>query len=956
MPTVNPYPFDPTGTALSNLITGEVQVLTPASQPDQFYIVPTFGPYFSASLQVVHRALDNTLTTLTEGVDYYPTYVFIGASRACALPICGAISFLDLSLTGTVTLQYQTLGGDWTISQTQITAILADALYNPRTTAWEEVSGYPDVFPPIPHAWDLVDMVGMSDVVTKIVDLADAVTNKVYTGLDAHLAATNPHHITPGLIGTYTSAQIDTMIAAAGGSGGGGVTSTQAQQMINDAMSAHVQAADPHPQYDTDAKVLQDIASNAVALALIRQPRVLAPAANGATGASSVTIQGTTYYSLYGVPQNAAEFQVSSAADFSALVYDQVVGAVLQNTVPGGVLNQGATYFCRLRYQDTDLNWSQWSLGVQFQTGSATVATPALTAPANGAQLATLTPTLQATAFAMATGTDVYRSTDWEVWTGTGGTGTLAYSSYGDTVNTVQITVPSGTLQPGTTYYPRVRYNSQTSGASGWSAAISFGTTSGAAQGAPSNIGDAYAGGYFAGYMLENFVRYGLVVSPRAQGQIDLSQYPLDTGGQGGATLMAALSTFDGSANTQAMVTADPATYKAAARATALTINGYSDWYIPARDELELLFRSFKPYSEVNYVGAYVSNGINQQVGENDYSLPAGVPYSVGAPDITTVTDFQVTGAPLYSATYAPQAIAPAGDHPYLFSSTFRQDSSTTAASTGQLWRQLVLGSAVGSANSGQQDTIALTGSTPSTFAAVRLVRKVALPIAPGDAFGGGIFVGYIQPGDGHTYMLIMAPRATGLVDLSAPGAFGAFSTTIADAPGAHDLANGRSNTQALAALGQANYPLAYNLINGGVVIGGLADWYIPAIAEIEMLYRYFKPTSTTNVASAGPNGMTNGANPYSYPVGAAYTPSNPAQNTDARFQYNAVGPVLGSELISAPGKALFSSSYQNANAVWYEMCGITTTQAGQFAADSPTAWANANAMVHLVRRIKVGP
>ncbi|WP_317205450.1 DUF1566 domain-containing protein, partial [Janthinobacterium sp.] len=74
-----------------------------------------------------------------------------------------------------------------------------------------------------------------------------------------------------------------------------------------------------------------------------------------------------------------------------------------------------------------------------------------------------------------------------------------------------------------------------------------------------------------------------------------------------------------------------------AAAALALTIEGFADWYIPSRDELELVYRHFKPADEENY-----ADGLD---GVNASSTPAGAAYTEAAPGQTDVETFKAGGA-----------------------------------------------------------------------------------------------------------------------------------------------------------------------------------------------------------------------------------------------------------------------------------------------------------------------
>ncbi|BDD79588.1 hypothetical protein [Burkholderia phage FLC9] len=196
------YPFDPTGSLASNLITGEQQILTAVNWTDYQFIVPRWAPFFYDSLVVTFTDTQGNTRTLVEGEDYYACFEFISASRACAKPIWGGVQFINPLLSGVIKLQYQTLGGIWTLDTTTISALLADRLANPRITAWEQVVDQPVMFPVIDHEWDLVDLVGASDIVAALGGIEDMLRQTGSTGLAAHLADfTNPHRVTATQVG-----------------------------------------------------------------------------------------------------------------------------------------------------------------------------------------------------------------------------------------------------------------------------------------------------------------------------------------------------------------------------------------------------------------------------------------------------------------------------------------------------------------------------------------------------------------------------------------------------------------------------------------------------------------------------------------------------------------------------------------------------------------------------------
>jgi hypothetical protein len=155
------------------------------------------------------------------------------------------------------------------------------------------------------------------------------------------------------------------------------------------------------------------------------------------------------------------------------------------------------------------------------------------------------------------------------------------------------------------------------------------------------NLGDAYEGGFFAGFIshtADGNPTHGLIVAPRATGATGTG-YTLTTNLQwktANTTTANTTSPFDGAANTAAMVTAGIASHPAAQFCVNLNIGGYSDWYLPARFELDIAYENLKPTTASN----------STSWGINEYSVPERtVNRTAGDPAQTSITDFQSTGS-----------------------------------------------------------------------------------------------------------------------------------------------------------------------------------------------------------------------------------------------------------------------------------------------------------------------
>lgn len=211
------FPFDPTGTARTNLVQNEHHTVTRANWRRYHFLVPRKGPYFSESLRVVHRGTSGSPRTLTFGQDYVYSFYFAGASRALKKGVYGGVSLLNADLEGTFTLQYQNLGGEWVLDEGEIEAILGQALHNPLLTTWEVVAEVPKLFAPEPHPQDVNDFINMGDVNRALHSIAVAIASKGGAGgnsaqFSQHAGNTdNPHHTNKHHVGLGSVRNLPTL-------------------------------------------------------------------------------------------------------------------------------------------------------------------------------------------------------------------------------------------------------------------------------------------------------------------------------------------------------------------------------------------------------------------------------------------------------------------------------------------------------------------------------------------------------------------------------------------------------------------------------------------------------------------------------------------------------------------------------------------------------------------------
>ena len=150
-------------------------------------------------------------------------------------------------------------------------------------------------------------------------------------------------------------------------------------------------------------------------------------------------------------------------------------------------------------------------------------------------------------------------------------------------------------------------------------------------------IGSALGGGFFAGQIStagNGVADYNLIVGPVASAQASRQWKTVNTNTSGTA------SVIDGPANTASM---NNILHPAAQFCTGLTVGGFSDWYMPAINELEICYYNLKPSTTANNTGS----------GTNPNSVPERTSnYTSGSPAQTSAADFKTsTGAEAFAVT-----------------------------------------------------------------------------------------------------------------------------------------------------------------------------------------------------------------------------------------------------------------------------------------------------------------
>ena len=217
----------------------------------------------------------------------------------------------------------------------------------------------------------------------------------------------------------------------------------------------------------------------------------------------------------------------------------------------------------------------------------------------------------------------------------TGAFTSVAASSFVGTSATGALNIPTGTTaQRPTPANGMIRMNSDYGRPEYYSSIMGLWIPFSSGGGTP-NIGDPFGGGFFAGYIgVSGVATHMLIVAPKASGESTKKWKNTNDATTGADSLI------DGPQNTADMVADGNATvYPAAHWANDLSIGGYDDWYLPARNELEVAYYNLKNVSQANYVAG-------GNLGNNANAVPPGEPvstnYTATRPAQTNVAAFRV--------------------------------------------------------------------------------------------------------------------------------------------------------------------------------------------------------------------------------------------------------------------------------------------------------------------------
>jgi hypothetical protein len=172
------YEFDPFATNSDNFITGEEHQLTTINSRSYAFIVPEYAPFFVDGFKLHHRDPHGNITELNPDVDYSLAAYYVGGSRGVGKNMYGAVTLKRADMSGTILVDYHTLGGKWVADNNHVVGILGLKLYNPRTVTWDQLTNVQETFPPLAHTQELSSLLGLESLVEGIGGITNAILNR----------------------------------------------------------------------------------------------------------------------------------------------------------------------------------------------------------------------------------------------------------------------------------------------------------------------------------------------------------------------------------------------------------------------------------------------------------------------------------------------------------------------------------------------------------------------------------------------------------------------------------------------------------------------------------------------------------------------------------------------------------------------------------------------------------
>lgn len=222
-PLINKYPLDLTGRSPDNLVTGERHTLVDNSRDEMRVFVPNHGAFYTDTIVV----RDISGSKLRPNDDFIATYLYEEATKRSGLEVCAALVVLNPNVPSEVSIDYQTVGGEFATSTAALEQVLQTLEDDDRPVVWGDIIGKPSEYPPGEHLHALWELYGFEYLVVQLERVVQAIVvgdqsihdevrayvrelhqeGKDYTDAldrrfqDHQANSTNPHNVTKAQVG-----------------------------------------------------------------------------------------------------------------------------------------------------------------------------------------------------------------------------------------------------------------------------------------------------------------------------------------------------------------------------------------------------------------------------------------------------------------------------------------------------------------------------------------------------------------------------------------------------------------------------------------------------------------------------------------------------------------------------------------------------------------------------------
>lgn len=216
-------------------------------------------------------------------------------------------------------------------------------------------------------------------------------------------------------------------------------------------------------------------------ITLINPSEVLPPAITSPTMGDQEIFESTTVIAtgFNTVGENdshvASTWQISLTETFDTLYMFSNDNQVNLTSWPISSLPNDTTFYVRVKFKGSALGYGDWSPIVSFKTLGLLIAKPTVTNPVDESTDNGSTVNLTSSSFTVIAGSGTHASTDWQV-ASDNTFNTIVEESLNNTSGLTSFQVND--LDVSTTYYARVRFQSDNGTYSAWSNFITFGTKS----------------------------------------------------------------------------------------------------------------------------------------------------------------------------------------------------------------------------------------------------------------------------------------------------------------------------------------------------------------------------------------------------------------------------------------------------------------------------------------------